>query len=255
MKKISIILSLMFIAGMAMSQVQTISFPGAKATVKQSEIQAWGQTSMQNASRSIIVLDFEGLGDNDPINNFYNGGTSGNGNSGTNYGIQFGIALGLIDSDAGGTGNFANEPSPNTIMYFLDANQAYMNVPAGFTTGFSFFYSANTTTAFVQVWDGLNGTGNMLASANLVLNWNSNGCTGDPSGQYCNWDPIGVTFSGTAKSVVFGGDANYVGFDDVTFGSENPGQTEVPISNWALILGAALIAVFIGIRVFILKRA
>jgi hypothetical protein len=34
--------------------------------------------------------------------------------------------------------------------------------------------------------------------------------------------PIGVTFAGTAESVLFSGSANYIGFDNVTLGSGTP---------------------------------
>lgn len=68
---------------------------------------------MAPASAAITVLDFEGVGDNNAVGNFYNGG------AGTNYGVSFsGPTLALIDLDAGGSGNFASEPSPNTVMLF-----------------------------------------------------------------------------------------------------------------------------------------
>jgi len=206
----------------AITNLQTISDPKAKATITPEQIIALGQQNAYPRSGGIIVLDFEGLGDLDDINDFYNGGTSSQGYSGTNYGVEFGVALGLIDADAGGSGNFANEPSPSTIMFFLDANQAFMNVSAGFTTGFSFYYSAFVDGA-VSVYDGLNGTGNLLGTVNLPTNFNLNNCTGDPTGDACNWDPIAVPFDGTAKSVVFSGSADQIGFDDVTFGSTTPG--------------------------------
>lgn len=169
------------------------------------------------------VLDFEGVGDQCSVNDFYNGGTDACGHSGTNYGIGFTSAsLGLIDEDAGGTGNFANEPSPSTVLFFLDANQATMNVEAGFDTGFSFYYSSSTV-AFVNVWSGLDATGELLATLNLALNGRDDNCTGDPTGYFCHWDPIGVTFDGIAHSVDFGGTANQTGFDNITLGSDTPG--------------------------------
>ena len=175
-----------------------------------------------SASASIITLTFEGVGNEVPVNDFYNGGTDGAGNSGTNYGISFSrTSLGIIDSDAGGTGNIANEPSGDTVLFFLSGGAATMNVAAGFQTGFSFFYSANGA-AFVRVYDGLNATGNVLAQLDLASQFDT-GCTGDPNGQYCNWTPIGVLFEGTAFSVDFGGTANRVAFDNVTFGSDRPG--------------------------------
>ena len=197
--------------------------------------------AMAPAMAAVVVLNFEGVGNGANINNFYNGGTDSLGNSGTNHGVAFSTAtLGLVDFDAGGGGNFANEPSPNTIMFFLDANNAVLNVAAGFTTGFSFFYTS-ATAASVTVWDGLGATGNILGSLNLTAQFNGNNCGGDPSGQFCNWSPVGVAFGGTAMSIDFGGTANRTGFDDITFGSKDPGPPPIPEpSTYALMaLGLA----------------
>ena len=171
---------------------------------------------MAPATAAIVVLDFEGIGNAVAVGNFYNGG------AGTNYGVQFSPAtLALVDSDAGGTGNFANEPSPSTIMFFLDANNATLNVAAGFDTGFSFFYSSSTV-ATVNVYAGLNKTGALLGSLNLVAQHTGNNCQGDPTGTFCNWTAVGVAFAGIARSIDFGGTANQTGFDNITFGSKDP---------------------------------
>jgi hypothetical protein len=247
MKKFTFFLVLMFVTSLvfAQAQVQTIHNPNARVTVTNDQIKAWGEASQQNGSRS-IVLDFEGLGNGDAILQFYNGGTSGLGFSGTNYGIYFGAAaLSLIDSDAGGGGNFANEPSPNTVMFFTSGN-AIMNVPAGFTTGFSFYYTSSAA-GTVFVYDGLDATGTLLASQPFTANYNLN-CTGDPNGAFCHWDAVGVAFSGTAKSVEFSGVADQCAFDDVTFGSITPGPSDVPISDWALFIGIGLILIAAVIR-------
>jgi hypothetical protein len=45
---------------------------------------------------------------------------------------------------------------------------------------------------------------------------------GTPGAAYDTWALIGTSFEGTGKSVVFGGTANYIGFDNVTFGSNIP---------------------------------
>ena len=170
---------------------------------------------MAPASAAVVVLDFEGVGDYNPVGNYYGGG------AGPNYGVVFSpLTLALVDADAGGHGNFANEPSPNTIMFFQDANNAILNLAAGFTTGFSFYYTSSTA-ADVTVWDDVNGTGNLLGTISLAAQFNQN-CTGDPTGDYCHWDAIGVAFSGTAKSINFGGTAIQTGYDNITFGSETP---------------------------------
>jgi hypothetical protein len=169
------------------------------------------------------VLDFEGLGDQEPVNEFYNGGTGGNGSGpGSNFGVSFSTnSLSLIDADAGGSGNFGGEPSPSTCLFFLTGAAATMNVPAGFTTGFSFFYSAINNPGVIRVYDGLNATGNLLATLDLPLTPN-NGAP-DPTGSFSPLVPIGVTFAGTAMSVDFGGTVNQVAFDNITLGSSTPG--------------------------------
>ena len=116
-----------------------------------------------SSAAAITTLTFEGVGDNTPVGNFYAG-----------LGIVFSPdTLALVDADAGGSGNFANEPSPNTIMFFTNANNAILNYAAGFDTGFSFFYTSSTA-ASVSVWDDINGTGNLLGTLNLTAQFNTN---------------------------------------------------------------------------------
>ena len=182
--------------------------------------------SFSSIANAVVVLDFEGIGSGANIQGFYNGGTDSVGNSGVNYGVDFGNdALGLIDADAGGGGNFANEPTPDTIMFFLN-NSAVLNYAAGFDTGFSFFYTSSTV-ATVDVWSGLNATGTLLGTINLAAQ-HTDGCTGDPTGTFCNWDEASLGFAGTAMSIDFGGVANFIGFDDITFGSTTAGRVPEP---------------------------
>jgi hypothetical protein len=189
-------------------------------------------------SATPIVLDFEGLDDNEAIQNFYNGGTSQNGNSGIDYGVTFSSnTLSLIDSDAGGNGNFGGEPSPDTVMFFLSGSSAIMNVVDGFDIGFSFFYSAVNNAGSVNVFDGINGTGNILASLDIPVTPSDGG---DPNGNFSPFYDVGVGFSGTAMSVSFAGVQNQIGFDNVTFGSTSAG---VPEPSSVLLLGLALIGI------------
>jgi len=173
------------------------------------------------AAAAVFQLTFEGLQDQELVQEFYNGGTGSLGSSGPNYGVSFSSSgLAAIDSDAGGSAAIANEPSPSTIVSWLAGPSVVMNVAAGFTTGFSFYYSSSTA-ATVTVYDGLNATGNVLATINLSAQHTS-GCTGDPTGTFCNWDPAGASFSGTARSVDFSGTANLTGYDNITFGTATP---------------------------------
>jgi hypothetical protein len=188
--------------------------------------------SMVPAFADVITLDFEGIGDLNPVGDYYNGA------GGPNYGVSFsGATLAVVDADAGGTGNFANEPSANTVMFFLNDNRAILNYAAGFDTGFSFYYSSSEA-ARVTVYDGINGTGNVLAQIPLGAQYNV-GCSGDPTGDYCNWTAIGASFAGTARSISFAGTANRVGYDNITFGSVVP----VPEPSELLMLAAGLAAV------------
>lgn len=182
-----------------------------------------------SAQAASVVLTFEGVGDNVAVGDFYDGGAGGD------LGIGFVNAFGLVDGDNGGGGNFANEPSASTVLYFTSGSASTMNVAAGFTTGFSFFYSS-ANAASVSVYSGLNGTGALLASLSL-MSQNNLDCAGDPTGAYCNWTPIGVTFAGIAQSVAFGGSANFVAFDNITLGAATPGGGVVPEpATWAMML-------------------
>lgn len=189
--------------------------------------------AMNFAHAEVVVLNFEGVGQVNPVGNFYNGG------AGTNYGIEFSPnALGLVDADAGGTGNFGGEPSPDTVLFFLTGAAATMNVAAGFTTGFSFFYSAIGLPGSIVVYDGLNATGNVLATLDLPLTpFNE---APDPTGLFSPFVAIGVAFDGIALSVDFGGTVDQIAFDNITLGSERPGGVGVPdpASTALLFLGS-----------------
>ncbi|HQM87597.1 MAG TPA: PEPxxWA-CTERM sorting domain-containing protein, partial [Methylotenera sp.] len=107
------------------------------------------------------------------------------------------------------------------------------------------FYSSSLT-ASVNVYDDVNGGGNLLASLNLSPQ-NTNNCSGDPTGLYCNWSAVGVEFNGIAKSVNFGGTANRVGFDNITFGSSTP-VTSVPEPETYAMLLAGLGLIGFSVR-------
>ena len=182
----------------------------------------------QDVQAATVVLDFEGLQNLEPINDFYNGGTGGFGSSsGKNFGVQFSPnSLGIIDRDAGGTGNIGGEPSPDTIAFFLTGDAAVMNVADGFDTGFSFFYSAINRPGVINVYEGLGGKGNLLTSVNLPKTPFEG--APDPTGQFSPFVPFGLSFEGIARSVDFGGTIDRIGFDNITLGSDTPGMEPTP---------------------------
>ena len=97
-----------------------IIFISAKAYLNENNA-AKLNTSLEMTLRSIpkVVLTFEGLPNFGHVGNFYSG-----------LGIDFGVnSLSLIEAHAGGGGNFAGEPSPVTIMFFL-VSSSIMNVPS-----------------------------------------------------------------------------------------------------------------------------
>lgn len=196
------------------------------------------------AQAAVITLDFEGLGNQEAVDEFYNGGAGGNGaTGGENFGVSFsGNSLAIIDRDAGGTGNFGNEPTPDTILFFLSGAAATLNFAAGFDTGFSFFYTAINQPGSISVYDDLDASGNLLATLDLAITPSG---AGDPSGDFNVFVPIGVGFSGIAKSIDFGGVVDQIGFDNITFGSEDPGDTggrvddvvPLPATAWLMLAG------------------
>lgn len=188
------------------------------------------------ASAAPIVLDFENIAPYPSSNtvlvqNYYNGGTASNGTSGTNYGVSFGdnalvICLNTLGIDCSNTSRGGLAPnSAQGSLFFLNGDQTYMNVAAGFDTGFSFNY-VSSVSGSVKVYDGLNGTGNLLQTLDLTPNLGN--CPGY-NARFCPFSPFGVTFNGIARSVSFAGVANQIVFDDITIGSATPGgQGEVP---------------------------
>lgn len=175
------------------------------------------------SAASVVVLDFEGIDNLSQVGSYYDGGAGGS------YGITFSDnSLAVVDFDVTGlysqsgnmVGNFANAPSPDTVLFWYDGDASILNMAGGFDTGFSFYYSS-AVGGTVTVWDGLNGTGNVLGELQLKAKFDE-ACTGDPTGAYCNWTPDGIAFDGVAYSISFAGVANYVGFDNITFGAKVP---------------------------------
>src|ERR1700733_549394 len=180
-----------------------------------------------------IAINFDALQNDELVNGFYDGGFGSLGSGpGPNDGITFTNAL-VLNADENNEGLLVTPP--NTIP-FTSGTGAIMDDPAGFTTGFSFNYSAYADAGAVTVWSGLDGTGTLLATLTLPTTPNGIDTPGCNRHNYCPVVPFGVTFSGVAESVNFGGTADFVVYDDITLGSSTP-ITGVPESStWAMML-------------------
>lgn len=206
------------------------------------------------ASATTIVMNFDSItgnnGNGEYVDQYYNGGCTSSYNGGgttcggPNDGVVWSNAL-AVGAPNGLANNAANEPSQPNAMGFLSSNAAFMNVAAGFTTGFSFYYAAPYVGGSINVYSGQDGTGTVLAT--LSLPTNGADCDGYSQNYSC-WSPIGVSFSGVAESVAFGGNADYILFDNVTLGSNTPIKAPEPAALGMFGLGVLLIGAFVGLR-------
>ena len=211
------------------------------------------------ALADVIVLNFENIApypnssSTNPvaIENYYNGGTSSIGTSGTNYGVYFNSnalvvclnTAGVVCSDTsrGGLGD-PNSQEGGLLTYAGD--QIVVNDPAGFTNGFSFFYTTAVTSGqSANIYSGLDGTGTMLGTISLGSTpWDGCGPPYNQTSVYCPFVPIGVSFTGTAESVVINEYDNTIVFDDLTLGSATPDPAPTPEPSSLAMLLAAVIA-------------
>jgi hypothetical protein len=189
---------------------------------------AAGLFSAAPAFAAVVTIDFDGPGSFSSIDQYYNGGTNSDGETGPNLGVAFGLdALALRNDDLGPY--FSNAPSPIGILTPVGSSAA-MNVPIGFAGLVSFYYSS-TEARTVHIWSGLDGTGTELGTLNLLANAQNIpplDCSDSP---FCRWDPVSVNLDAgvVARSITFGDAAGVAGFDNVTI-------TAVPEpGTWALL--------------------
>lgn len=198
--------------------------------------------AVPQAASAAIVIDFEGLDStvNESPLDYYNGGAGSAGTTGgPNYGISFSSnsITGCTQPNGCANTNSAQNPSGSNILFFLSGGASTMNVASGFDTGFSFFYSAANNPGVVNVFSGLNATGELLATLVLPVTGNGAGLPGCQGTNFCPYTALGVTFAGIARSVDFGGTNNQIAFDDITLGSATAGGGAVPEpATWAMMM-------------------
>jgi hypothetical protein len=168
-----------------------------------------------------IKLDFEGIGNFNLVRGYYYGFEGG-----PNYGVVFGSSfVALVDSDAGGNGAFANEPSPSTALFFYDDADPTVSVSAGFAA-LSFQYTSYND-ATLTVFDGVAGSGTVVATGLIPRTGFCDDDTdpgdfpycGDPTGFLGVWLNYSLPFAGRAKSIRFSGVPEDIGvvIDDMVF--------------------------------------
>jgi len=164
------------------------------------------------------IATFGGLKNLEFINDYYNGGTGSMGSGpGKNLHLQFTAnAQAIVSASKGGTGNFINDPGGYPVMFFASGSSVTVNAVAGISTGMWFSYSA-LQPGTVTIYDGLNGTGNVLGSINLVPN--NVGCTGY---KMCIWSPVAFPLTATVSSIRFSGTANQIAIGAIHLGVKIP---------------------------------
>lgn len=158
------------------------------------------------ANAALVLIDLDDVPTTDLVDEFYNGGTSSSGATGTNFGISFSNFLALTGFGETSGPNFVTATAPTAII-----NSSIAFTEFSFTAG---SFAPGT----VSVFSGLGGTGTLLGSFT--------GALGDPF----SFSAQSVTFTGQARSVVITGGASTLGFDDFQF------LTVPEPTSWALLI-------------------
>lgn len=171
---------------------------------------------------------FGGLRNLEFVNNYYNGGTGsmGSGPPAKNLHLEFtSNAQAIVSAAKKGSGNFIGNPGGYPVMFFATGTSVVLNSIGGISTGMWFSYSA-LQPGTVTVYDGPDGTGNILKSISLPPN--NVGCTGYVM---CVWTPVGVPLPTPAGSVRFSGVANMLATGTIHFGVHLPTTTVLTSSK------------------------
>jgi hypothetical protein len=189
------------LAGQGLSNSTVVKPGGAPATMKPS------------GTAACNLIDFEGILDNAPIGVVPGAVT-----------VTFGASwLGLIDSDNGGSGNFANEPSASTIAYFLDQNDINIGLSPS-VQYLEFFYTAaaQSLPVIVTAYDSGNNVVDSEIGNVIGTDYDGAPCVGDPNGQYCTWGVITLTAAADniAYVTIAGTVSNYFAIDNLLFCTE-----------------------------------
>lgn len=205
------------------------------------------------AGAAVTVLGFEGVNLTYPsatyakIQNFYDGGTSSVGTSGTNFGISFaGNAVAVcLNALSGSCSNASagglSATSGQGALGIDSGGSTYLNFATPYTGLIAFRYQVlSNAFAVIQAFDGPNGTGTALQAPLALFNTVPGGCP-TFNAPLCTLGPGGLGGVINAQSIVFSGQPGKFVFDDLTFGGGNdPGSPPADVpepETWALLLG------------------
>ncbi|MHB8068989.1 MAG: dockerin type I domain-containing protein [Desulfobaccales bacterium] len=165
----------------------------------------------ENQDIEYFVINFEGIGNNEPVGTVHG-----------NVNVIFGSSwLGLVDNDAGGSGNFANEPSPDTTAYFLDQNDISIRFDAGVQlVEFNYTAAARSLPITVTAYDKDGKLVSRATGNTIGTSYDGANCSGDPNGDFCRWGKISL--ASTSNNIryieILGTTSNYFGIDNLKVG-------------------------------------
>jgi hypothetical protein len=204
---------------------------------------------LSGSADAATVLGFEGVNATYPsgsaqILNFYDGGLSGAGTTGVNYGISFSanavaVCLNSTTTTCSNASTGGLVPTSNKgALGLANSGVAIMDFSSAYTGAIGFRYAIASGVGFIKAYDGVGGTGTQLV--NLALFANATGCPAY-SAPLCTFGPGGLGFLTNVRSLVFGGAAGGVVWDDITLGAGNdplpPPALAVPEpAAWAMML-------------------
>lgn len=120
--------------------------------------------------------------------------------------------LGIIDEDAGGTGNIAFEPSPQTVAFWLGGAPGSRDIVIADPASRVEFRYTSFVTVNMAAFDANN---NQVDAASGGPNFNQ-GPGGDPNGFFNKWDPLFVrSDKNEITRVRVSGNVNQTAIDDL----------------------------------------
>jgi hypothetical protein len=175
-----------------------------------------------------VTIDFENIESFTAVGDYY-----------SDYGISFNLDAQALANDELNPTAFSHAPSPSKVMFSAPQGDAFLNAALGFTGSASFYYSS-LAAGTINIYSGLNGTGDILGTFAIGVNA-TNGCD---DASFCHFDNISVAFNGVAKSIGFGSiEPGSAIFDNVTV-------TAVPEPSTYAMMGLGLI----GLGAFARRR-